>query len=499
MYRNVISDISVNVARLTGVEVNLFVIFKIIGVALNVEAGLMLVPLLFAAYYGESIWCFLIPGIVGLCLGTVLWVISKGEQRVKVKEGFISAGLTWIVLSFVGMLPFMICGATANPFDAFFETVSGLTTTGATILKDIEAVPRSINIWRCFMHWIGGMGVLVFMSVFVRFSSGSQMNLIKAEISGAVVSKLVPRARDTAKILYGIYIGMTVILFIILLLLRMPVYDAVCATFSTAGTGGFMPLNSSAASYTLAQQLALGIGMFAFGMNFNFYFLLLLRRLDQAFRMEEIWLYFAIALGSGAIIAVDLMRQSGVITPLTVHNALFNVSSIMTSTGFAIDDINNWPHLSQCVIVCLMFIGACAGSTSCGYKISRLLIMGKAFMRDLAVQLHPDMVKKVHVDGKVVDENVIRAIGVYTYVYILIVIVSTLLMSIEGKDWMSTFTAVMATFNNTGPGIGINGSFGNYEAFSNFGKMVLSADMLIGRLEIFPILAIFSREAWRRF
>ena len=485
---------------ITGVEVNLFVIAKIIGVALNVEAGLMLVPLLFAAYYGESIRCFLIPSIIGLCLGMLLWLISKGEQRVKVKEGFISAGLTWIVLSFVGMLPFMLCGATTNPYDAFFETVSGLTTTGATILSDIEAIPRSLNIWRCFMHWIGGMGVLVFMSVFVRFSSGSQMNLIKAEISGAVVSKLVPRARDTAKILYGIYIGMTVILFIVLLLLGMPVYDAVCATFSTAGTGGFLPLNSSAASYTAVQQIALGIGMFAFGMNFNFYFLLLLRRVDQAFHMEEIWLYLAIALGAGAIIAADLMHQRGAGSPFAViHDALFNVVSIMTSTGFALDDINLWPHLSQCVIICLMFIGACAGSTSCGYKISRLLIMGKAFVRDLAVQLHPDMVKKVHVDGKVVDENVIRAIGVYTYVYVLIVIVSTLLMSIEGKDWMSTFTAVMATFNNTGPGIGINGSFGNYGAFTNFGKIVLSADMLIGRLEIFPILAIFSREAWRRF
>ena len=479
---------------------NLFVIAKIIGVALNVEAGLMLVPLLFAACYGESISCFLVPGIIGLCLGMLLWLISKGEQKVKVKEGFISAGLTWIVLSFIGMLPFMLCGALTNPVDAFFETVSGLTTTGATILVDIEAIPRSLNIWRCFMHWIGGMGVLVFMSVFVRFSSGSQMNLIKAEISGAVVAKLVPRARDTAKILYGIYIGMTVVMFIVLIILRMPVYDAVCATFSTAGTGGFLPLNSSAASYTFAQQLALGIGMFAFGMNFNFYFLLLLKRIVQAFHMEEIWMYFAIVIGAGALVAVDLMHQRGMqdATGL-IHYALFNVVSIMTSTGFAIDDINTWPHFSQGMIVCLMFIGACAGSTSCGYKISRLLIMGKAFMRDLAVQLHPDMVKKVHVDGKVVDENIIRAIGVYTYVYILVVIVSTLLMSIEGLDWGSTFTAVMATFNNTGPGIGINGSFGNYEAFSDFGKLVMSADMLIGRLEIFPILAIFSREAWRRF
>ncbi len=479
---------------------NLFVIAKIIGVALNVEAGLMLVPLLFAAFYGESTITFLIPSFVSFCAGMVLWIVSMGDHKVRAKEGFVSAGLTWIVLSLTGMLPFLLCGAGIRPIDAFFETVSGFTTTGATILPDIEAIPRSVNIWRCFMHWIGGMGVLVFMSVFVRFSSGSQMNLIKAEISGAVVSKLVPRARDTAKILYGIYIGMTVLTFIVLLLLKMPIYEAVCATFSTAGTGGFLPLNSSAVSYTFEQQLALGIGMFAFGVNFNFYFLLLLKKVDQALHMEEIWLYFIIALGAGGIIAVDLMMQNGWDTPFrTIHHSLFNVVSIMTSTGFALDDINTWPHLSQCIIVVLMFCGACAGSTSCGYKISRLLIMSKAFMRDIAVQLHPDMIKKVHIDGKVVEENIIRAVGVYTYVYILIVIVSTLLMSVEGKDWCSTFTAVMATFNNTGPGIGINGSFGNYAPFSDFGKLVLSADMLIGRLEIFPILALFNREAWRRF
>ncbi len=484
----------------TGVKVNLFVIAKIIGVALNVEAGLMIVPLLFAAYYGESISCFLIPSIAGLCIGLLLWAISKGEGRVRAKEGFVSAGLTWIVLSFIGMMPFLMCGVLTDPFDAYFETVSGLTTTGATVLAHLDTIPRSINIWRCFMHWIGGMGVLVFMSVFVRFSSGSQMNLIKAEVSGAVVSKLVPKAKDTAKILYGIYIGMTIIMFIVLILLRMPVYDAVCATFSTAGTGGFLPLDSSAASYTTAQQFALGVGMFAFGMNFNFYFLLLLRKYEQAFQMEEIWAYLAIVVVSGGIIAATLMTQMGMDDPFgSIHDALFNTVSIMTSTGFATDDVNHWPHLAQCVVVCLMFCGACAGSTSCGFKISRILIMTKALMRDIAVQLHPDMIKKVHIDGKVVEENVISAVGVYTYVYILIVIISTLLLSIEGKDWRSTFTAVMATFNNVGPGIGINGSFGNYGLFSSFGKLVLSADMLIGRLEIFPILALFNREAWRRF
>lgn len=461
----------------------------------------MIVPVLFALFYHESIVPFLIPMILGAAIGTILMYISHGESRVRSKEGFISAGLAWIVLSLVGMLPFMFCGAILNPVDAFFETVSGFTTTGATILRDIEALPNGVQVWRCFTHWIGGMGVLVFMSAFVRFSAGSQMNLIKAEVSGAVVSKLVPKASDTAKILYGIYGGMTVVTFIVLIALKMPFLDAVCATFSTAGTGGFLRLNASAATYTTEQQIALAIGMFAFGMNFNFYFLILLKKFGQAFRMEEVWAYAAIVIGAGSIVSLDLIvNRGGHVMPFkAIHNALFNIVSIMTSTGFAMDDVNLWPHTSQCVVLALMFIGACAGSTSCGYKISRLLIMSKAFMRDIAVQLHPDMVRKVHIDGKVVEEDVIRAVGVYTYVYIVIVVVSVLLMSIEGKDMMSTFSAVMATFNNTGPGIGINGSFGSYAPFSDFGKLVLSADMLIGRLEIFPILALFSRDAWRKF
>lgn len=480
---------------------NLLVICKILGVALNVEAGLMIVPALFAVFYQESIVPFVVPIILGAFIGSILLYVSHGESRVRSKEGFISAGLAWIVLSLVGMLPFLLCGSVVNPVDAFFETVSGFTTTGATILCDIEALPNGVQVWRCFTHWIGGMGVLVFMSAFVRFSSGSQMNLIKAEVSGAVVSKLVPKASDTAKILYGIYGGMTVVTFIVLVALKMPFLDAVCATFSTAGTGGFLRLNASAATYTTEQQIAMAIGMFAFGMNFNFYFLIVLRKFGQAFKMEEIWAYTFIVLAASSVISLDLMvNRGGAAMPFkTVHDAMFNVVSIMTSTGFAVDDINFWPHTSQGVILVLMFVGACAGSTSCGYKISRLLIMSKAFVRDVAVQLHPDMVRKVHIDGKVVEEDVIRAVGVYTYIYILVVIASVLLMSIDGKDWMSTFSAVMATFNNTGPGIGINGSFGNYAPFSDFGKLVLSADMLIGRLEIFPILALFSRDAWRRF
>ncbi|MBQ8932877.1 MAG: TrkH family potassium uptake protein, partial [Lachnospiraceae bacterium] len=357
-----------------------------------------------------------------------------------------------------------------------------------------------VLVWRSFTHWIGGMGILVFMSAIVHFGDGSQMNLIKAESPGPEVSKLLPKASDTAKILYLIYTGLTVVTLAVLVMLKMPFFDALCITFGAAGTGGFGVLNSSCADYTTAQQIVITIAMLAFGINFNFYFLLLIRKTDQALHMEEVWLYLVIVVGAIVLISLDLMISNGFQTPFaTIHNAAFHVGSIITTTGYAMDDINLWPHLSQCIIVVLMFCGACAGSTGGGFKISRLLLMGKSFSRDLAIQLHPDMVKKVHIDGKTVEEKVIRATGVYTFVYVMIIIISLLLIAPNGLDWSSTFTAVMATFNNIGPGIGINGTTGNYSVFSNFSKVILSADMLIGRLEIFPILALFRKETWRRF
>ena len=479
---------------------DLIVIGKIIGSALSLEAALMILPLAFTLYYHESPVPFLIPMAIGIAAGFILVHTGKKAQKLKSKEGFVSTGLTWIVLSLVGMLPFMICGSVPNPFDAFFETVSGFTTTGSSILKDVEALPKGVLVWRSFTHWIGGMGILVFMSAIVHFGDGSQMNLIKAESPGPEVSKLLPKASDTAKILYLIYTGLTVVTLAVLVMLKMPFFDALCITFGAAGTGGFGVLNSSCADYTTAQQIVITIAMLAFGINFNFYFLLLIRKTDQALHMEEVWLYLVIVAGAIVLISLDLMTSNGFQTPFaTIHNAAFHVGSIITTTGFAMDDINLWPHLSQCIIVVLMFCGACAGSTGGGFKISRLLLMGKSFSRDLAIQLHPDMVKKVHIDGKTVEEKVIRATGVYTFVYVMIIIISLLLIAPNGLDWSSTFTAVMATFNNIGPGIGINGTTGNYSAFSNFSKLILSADMLIGRLEIFPILALFRKETWRRF
>ena len=480
---------------------NLLFVAKIIGTVLYIEAALMLLPLVAALIYNESIMPFVVPIAIGAALGIGSRFITRRSIRLQSKEGLVATGLTWLFASLTGMLPFLISGTVTSPIDAFFETVSGFTTTGSTILTDIESVDRSILLWRSFTHWIGGMGLLVFMSAIVRFKSGSQMNLMKAESPGPVVSKLVPKAQDTARLLYYIYTAMTIVTLSLLLILRMPLFDALCITFGAAGTGGFGVLNDSCANYTLVQQLVIGISMFVFGINFNFFFLILMRKARQAFAMEEVRLYALIALAATAIISWNLMSQGGVTAKplLTIHNAAFHVSSIMTTTGYALEDINNWPHLSQMVIIVLMLVGACAGSTGGGYKISRLLIMTKAFARDLAVQLKPNMVKRVHIDGKAVDEELIRSTGVYTFVYIVIMAVSVLLIMPEGKDGLSTVTAVITTFNNIGPGIGINGTMGSFAAFSGFTKLVLSMDMLIGRLEILPILGLLSRETWRRF
>ena len=480
---------------------NLLFVAKIIGMTLSIEAALMLLPLLAALVYNEGILPFVIPIAICLSLGLIPGFITRRSIRLQSKEGLVATGLAWILASLTGMLPFLISGTVQSPVDAFFEAVSGFTTTGSTILTDVEAADRSILLWRSFTHWIGGMGLLVFMSAIVRFKSGSQMNLMKAESPGPVVSKLVPKAKDTARLLYYIYTILTIITLLVLLALRMPVFDALCITFGTAGTGGFGVLNTSCADYTVAQQAAISISMFIFGINFNFFFFILMKRAWQAFAMEEVRLYVAIAFAAIVLISLNLVQKGRASTSLllTIHNAAFHVSSIMTTTGYALDDINNWPRLSQAVIIMLMLFGSCAGSTGGGYKISRLLIMGKALSRDLAVQLKPNMVKRIHIDGKAVDEELIRGTGVYTFVYIVIMAISILLILPNGKDALSTVTAVITCFNNVGPGIGINGSMGNFAAFSGFTKLVLSADMLIGRLEILPILGLLSHETWRKF
>lgn len=476
---------------------------KIIGGALVAEAFFMLLPLICAYCYSEEFTPFLIPMAVAAGIGILLIKISDHDQDLVSREGFISTGLTWIALSLVGMLPFMISGVITDPIEAFFETVSGFTTTGATILTDVESVPHGVLMWRSFLHWIGGMGILVFMAAIMHFARGSQINLVKAESTGPIVSKLVPKAGSTAKVLYAIYTFMTVIVLSVLLMLKMPLFDAVCLTFGAAGTGGFAVLNDSCASYTIAQQLALNLASISFGVSFTVYFLILVGKPFSAFRSEELRAYIIVIITSSLLITIDLIRQSGIAAagnPLLVfHRAFFAVGNIITTTGSAIEDCNPWPKFSQGILLILMICGACAGSTGGGFKVSRIIIMLKAFNKEMAVHLRPEIVKKIHMDGKPLDDTVVRNIGTYCFLGCFLMIISILLVSIDGKDWIDTISAVVATFNNVGPGFGINGTMGNYHEYSSFSKLVLSANMLIGRLEIYPILALFRKSTWKRF
>ena len=476
---------------------------KIIGGALLLEAVLMLLPLGCSVVHGEDLKLFVIPMLIEGAVGGILYFIADKDRDIVSREGFISTGLTWITLSLTGMLPFLISGAMTNPIDAFFETVSGFTTTGATVLTDLESLPKGLLMWTSFLHWIGGMGILVFMSAIMHFARGSQINLVKAESTGPIVSKLVPKADSTAKVLYGIYTAMSVITLIILLILKMPLFDAICLTFSAAGTGGFGVLNDSCASYTIAQQVALNTATMFFGVSFTLYFLILMGKFKLAVKNEELRLYLLIFALATIFITVDLMAQGdGAVNggPLmALHRAAFNVGTIMTTTGFAIEDCNYWPGFSQCILVILMISGACAGSTGGGIKVSRLNIMLKAFNKEMAIHLRPEQVKKIHIDGKPVEDSVIRNTGTFCFLWMFFIIMSILVVSIDGKEWNATITSVISAFGNVGPGFGENGTMGNYSSFSNLSKLVLSADMLIGRLEIYPILALFKRNTWKCF
>ena len=480
---------------------NFPVVAYVIGTAMLIEGALMGIPLVSAFIYGESPFPFLITIAVCAAVGIPAYRAKPETKNLLSKEGVVSTGLVWIILSLAGMLPFLISRSIPDVVDAFFETVSGFTTTGSTILTDVESLPRSILLWRSLMHWIGGMGILVFMLALMPLSGGTQMNLMKAESPGPSISKLVPRTQDTAKILYGIYIIMTVVTILALIIARMPVFDAICIGLGAAGTGGFGVLNDGCASYTILQQAILTVAMALFGINFNFYFLILFKKnIGEALKIEEVRTYLLILLGAALLIAGSLFFGHVTEDPLlALHQALFHASSIMTTTGYATMDMNLWPGFAKAVIVFLMIMGACAGSTGGGLKVSRVLILFKSFTRECQKIMHPAAVKRVHMDGRTVEENVIWSTGTYFFIYIVMMLFSILLISANGFGWDETVSSVIATFNNIGPGFGAVGSMGSFAGLSRFSKLVLSADMLIGRLEIFPILLLFFRRTWRKF
>ena len=479
---------------------NLSMIFYILGWILLCECSLLALPLLVAALYLEHGALLAFAAAMGLCLlFGVLLVHRKPRNRVfYLREGFVITALSWIVISVMGALPFLFTGAIKDPIDALFETVSGFTTTGASILPDVEILPRSLLIWRSFTHWIGGMGVLVFLLTLLPLTGGSHVNLMKAESPGPQVEKLVPKVQSTAKILYGIYIALTVIQILLLLAGDMPLFDAVTVAFGTAGTGGFGIKNDSMASYSPYLQNVVTVFMILFGINFNFYFLLLLRKFKRAFFLEEIRWYLLIIIASIAVITANIHGLYENIGQ-AIQQAAFQVGSIITTTGFATADFGQWPEVSRTVLVILMFVGACAGSTGGGFKVSRIIILFKTVRKELLHFLHPQGVAKISMDGKMVPHEVMRSINVFMVAYVLVFSLSVLLIGFDNHDLVTNFTAVAATLNNVGPGLELVGPTQNFSIFSGGAKLVLIFDMLAGRLELFPLLLLFRKETWQRF
>ena len=479
---------------------NFSIVKRIIGYVLVFVAVLMVLPCIVAVIYQEREgWSFVITAALCLLLGFLI-MRKKPENRVfYVKEGFVAVALSWIIMSVMGSLPFLITGTITNPIDAMFETVSGFTTTGSSVLSDVEAVSKSVLFWRSFTHWIGGMGVLVFLlSLLHMTGGGSHINLMKAESPGPSVSKLVPTVQSTAKILYIIYLAMTVLEVVFLLIGKMPLFDALTITFGTAGTGGFGIKNDSLAGYSPYLQIVVTVFMILFGVNFSAYFLLLRRKVKQAFSMEEVRWYLLIILASIALITLSVRDMYGSVGEAARH-AAFQVGSIITTTGYASTDFNLWPEVPRTILVLLMFIGACAGSTGGGIKVSRLVILVKTIKKELHTFLHPRSLKKLKMDGHTLEHETVRATNVFLIAYVLIFSFSVLLVAFDGNDLITNFTAVASALNNIGPGLELVGPMGNFGLFSNGAKLVLIFDMLAGRLEIFPLLLLFVRDTWKKF
>ena len=474
-------------------------IIYILGKMLGVEGALLLIPAVVSLIYGEK------TGISFLAVAAVLGVISlvlgrrkPKNNRIYGKEGFAVVGLAWVLWSLFGALPFVISGAVPNYVDAFFETVSGFTTTGSTILQEIESLPRGINFWRCFTHWIGGMGVLVFVMMITSLDAENAMPLMRAEVPGPEADKLVPKARSTARILYQMYFALTAVEVVLLMFGGMNLYDALVHSFSTAGTGGFSNRNSSVAFYDSAYiDGVITVFMILFGINFNLYFLLLLKNWKSALKNEELRAYLGIIAAAIAIITVNILN----IYENVFHAfryAAFQVASVITTTGFYTADYELWPELSKAVLLTVMFIGACAGSTGGGIKVCRFVILCKSIRQEIRKILHPNVVTMVKINGKKVNNDTMKGINTFFAAYIFILVISVLIVSIDNFDFATSFSGVLTTINNVGPGISKVGPVENFHMFSPLSKLVFCFDMLVGRLEIFPYLLLLSPDLWRR-
>jgi len=475
---------------------------RFIAQILTIEGLFMIPALVLSLVFGETgamysyLWTL---GAIALAV-LVLNLICRGAPSAfYAKEGLVCVGISWIVLSAFGCLPFFLSREIPRYIDAFFETVSGFTTTGSSILTNVEGLSKSLLYWRSFSHWLGGMGVLVFLLAFTgEKGKGFTMHLLRAESPGPDVGKLVPKMRTTASILYVIYIALTVLDIIFLLIGKMPLFDAVCTAFGTAGTGGFGIKNDSIASYSPYLQNVTTVFMLLFGVNFSCYYLLLLGNFRSVFKDEELRLYISIVLGAIVLIVLNL-RLCGYFATLeeTVRHAAFQVATIITTTGFATTDFDLWPAFSKSIIMCLMVVGACAGSTGGGLKVARLMLLMKSLGRNIQQTLSPRKVLAVRNNGKVVDEKVLANTNAYLAAYVVIIFVSYILISLDNFSVGTNFTAVLACFNNIGPGLEAVGPTCNFSGYSDLSKLVLCFDMLAGRLEIFPMLVLLSKNTWR--
>ena len=473
------------------------VIRYILGCVLKIEAVFILVPCIVALAYRET------EGLAylatsGLCLAAGFLIGGKKPEKFVfyLREGCISTSLSWIFMSIFGCLPFIFTGEIPSFTDALFETVSGFTTTGASILSEVESLSMASNMWRSFSHWLGGMGVLVFLLAVVPLGGGSRINLMKAESPGPSVGKLVPRVAYTARILYVIYLGITVLEMIFLLIGGMSLFDAVATSFATAGTGGFGIKNDSLGGYSAYIQWVTTIFMILFGVNFNAYYYIIFKNIKKAFKMEEVRYYFLIIFVAVGIIACSIFKTTSGIEE-ALRQASFQVASIITTTGFSTVDFEAWSGTCKTVLVILMFVGACAGSTGGGIKVSRFIILIKTMIKELNSYIHPKSIKKIKIEGKPIDHEFVRSVNVYIITFVLIFVLSIFAISFNGYDLITNFTAVTATINNIGPGLELVGPSQNFGHFSVFSKYVLIFDMLAGRLELFPLLLLFHPSIWK--
>ena len=477
---------------------NYSIILYILGFVLKFESAFLLLPAIVGFIFHEtSAFAYLLVAFLCYVIGFVLTYRKPTSKDLYTRESFVTVALSWIVLSVFGALPFVLAKDIPSYVDALFETISGFTTTGASVLPEVESLTHASLFWRSFTHWIGGMGVIVFILAILPLMGGSTMNLMKAESPGPSVSKLVPHVKDTAKILYGLYITITLLEIILLTIFKMPIFDALCTTFGTVGTGGFGIRNDSMAGYSPAIQNIVTIFMILSGVNYVVYFYIVTRKFREIVKVDEVRWYFIIILTSVGIITYDIKDLYSSLSE-TLRHAFFQVGSIITTTGFSTTDYDYWPELSKCIIILLMMIGACAGSTGGGLKVSRLVILFKTIRKELSLIIHPREVKKIRIDGHTIDHEVLRTTNVFMVIYIVILFISTLLVSVDEFNFTTNFTAVVSALNNIGPGLDLVGPSRNFGIYSAFSKFVLMFDMLAGRLELFPMMILFMPLTWKR-